>query len=188
MPTAQAIIYLDSAGTIRAELPGLNGTRRKLDLPANFAARNPELLAALRETLSARIAQDAKIAALRAAEASRPHQEAQTELDKRNADLAAREKKRRDWLDSLPAPQRALEEKKLQDKRDRAIAAANARAKGLYLYVASEHGIRLANRVIPNPDRRPGKPRKRILVSGPTGMQEVRSRANAPDLSLAIDL
>lgn len=39
----QVIVFL-SEGKICCEAPGKNGARRKIDLPSDFAARNPELM------------------------------------------------------------------------------------------------------------------------------------------------
>lgn len=44
---AQIVIFLDSVGNFHAEMPGRNGARRKIDLPLDFAQRNPELVAEL---------------------------------------------------------------------------------------------------------------------------------------------
>jgi hypothetical protein len=43
----QISIFLDSAGNFRAEAPGLNGARRKVDLPLDFASANPEITSEL---------------------------------------------------------------------------------------------------------------------------------------------
>lgn len=47
----QITIFLDTSGTPRAEAPGTNGSRQKIDLPLDFASANPEIMAALLEQL-----------------------------------------------------------------------------------------------------------------------------------------
>ena len=49
MPVPQISIFLDANGALRAEAPGTNGSRRKIDLPLGFADQNPELVADLRD-------------------------------------------------------------------------------------------------------------------------------------------
>lgn len=48
VPTPQITIFLDASGTVHAEAPGgSNGSRKKIDLPFDFAIQNPELMAEL---------------------------------------------------------------------------------------------------------------------------------------------
>lgn len=44
---AQISIYLSPTGELRAEAPGRNGSRQRIDLPFDFAQRNPELITEL---------------------------------------------------------------------------------------------------------------------------------------------
>jgi len=63
---AQLSIFLDTEGNPRAEAPGLNGSRVKIDLPMDFAQRNPEIMAALLEQLDVERAREtARLQALR---------------------------------------------------------------------------------------------------------------------------
>jgi len=46
---AQLSIFLDASGQVRCEAPGPNGARIRIDLDADFARRNPEIMSALAE-------------------------------------------------------------------------------------------------------------------------------------------
>ncbi len=47
--SVQVVIVMDAAGNFKAETTGANGSRIKIDLPADFRASNPELVCALIE-------------------------------------------------------------------------------------------------------------------------------------------
>lgn len=154
---AQIVIFMDSVGTIRAEMPADNGGRKKIELDQKtFRTRNPELVLALHEELERRRIQDEKIAALKAAEAAKRPQEFESEFDARNRALAEQGRKRREWLDSLPKDQREIEEAKLVKKLQEAVEKSNARAHSQYYYVSEYLDIRLAERAYP-PERRPNR-------------------------------
>jgi hypothetical protein len=60
---AQLVLFLDTVGVLHCEAPGANGSRRKVDLPFDFAQVNPEIMTELNGQLEAE--RDRKRAALR---------------------------------------------------------------------------------------------------------------------------
>jgi Skp family chaperone for outer membrane proteins len=200
MAVAQIILFLDSAGTIRAEMPGQNGNRQKVELNYDFATRNPEITALLRDELDRQTRLAEKMADLKARNAEiRAADGAMDQVALRRAQLAEDARRCQEWLASLAPGRRKIEEDKLDKKLKAAVDRANSVAKGLYHYVVENHGITLAKRVIPNAARRPGK---KILISTTNGMKEFsprkdeiietkspRAKRVGPiDLTLAIDL
>lgn len=157
MTTSQIIVFMDSVGQVRAEAPGWNGHRVKVNLEADFLDRNPELRAEL-------IAQQDR--AKRVASAMAPQIERRDpELDRRerNAEIARqRVIDDQKWLDSLSESAREHELAKREEKRLAIIEAENARARDLYRRTAKNHGTNLADRVIADPSRRPNQ---RIVIS-----------------------
>lgn len=94
----QLTIFLTPEGTVRAEAPG--APRRPIDLPLDFAQRNPELVAEL--TAQQAVARQRAAAALR-------HQQAinvQYVAERHGTDLA-----RRIWRDGELAFSQALKRK-----------------------------------------------------------------------------
>lgn len=160
---AQLIIFLDKQGNFHAEMPGQNGARVKVYLGENFRERNPEIAVALTEKQADLDALTARITLAKKADYIDP----QIERDRKNAELREENlAKRQAWLDSLPRDRRELEEAKLEKARLRALEESNARARGLYHYVASAHDIHLAARVITDPSRRP---KRKIAVQRADG-------------------
>jgi hypothetical protein len=47
--TPQVTFFLDPSGQVRCEVPGINGFRKKVELPPDFAARNLEVMRLLHE-------------------------------------------------------------------------------------------------------------------------------------------
>jgi hypothetical protein len=177
---AQIILILDSAG-LRAELPGINGaTRRKINLTPDFADRNPEFMEIL-ESERLRIALARKVTI----EAQKSNYiDPQIERERRNAEIA-RERARRhqEWIESLPKDRREIEQKKLETRLQNQLDSAKASARQIWLDIAQSHGIKLANRVIDDPSRRP---RRKVMVPTATGMREV-SPQNVAKMDAALN-
>lgn len=165
---AQATIHLDTDGNVHCEMPGRNGMRQKIYLPPDFASRNPELMSVL---LGEKLYQDeqaakerviaAQVAEARAKQAA----EEQAQLVRRLEKEVAEGKRRTttsaaEWQAKYNAA--SVEVKAEMDRiKDAAIAKQNeldeARAKSLWLGVASDHSIKLANKVITDRKRRPNR-------------------------------
>lgn len=177
---SQLIIFMDSTGALRAEMPGANGARRKVAISGFFEKRNPELMALLKEDQEQHKAQVHQLSELRSRNIQFARENAEAELARRNNDLLEKAKKRRNWLDSLPASQRALEEKKIDEKLQHAADVSNARARGLYHYIVDNHTLQLAERVIDDPKRRP---RRKILISTSSGMKELSPRTGTASIN-----
>ena len=129
---------------------------------------------------------------LRAQEQTKQHTDVENERQAKQALFDQQAAKRKIWLDSLPAANREVEERKIDAKLQKMADESNARAKGIYYYVVEHHTLRLAQRVISDPARRPIRLANRVakvLAAGPTGMKEVKPRkTKTVDLSKAIEI
>lgn len=160
--TAQIIVFLDTDGNIHCETPGRNGARSKLDLPSDFAARNPELVNELRTQAAE---QEALRKRLNDAKVIREWQD-RLDLEAQNnryvptheAELLALRKQQADW-DAKYASATACERmnmdfrKTLADEKSGRIA--KIRKHDLYVTVLKKHGRRIADKVIPTASDRP---------------------------------
>lgn len=165
--SAQIVFSLDPSGVLIAEMPGINGAvRRKIDLPADFLTRNPELHALMTDEIL-RLREVRKAAAL-AKKAD--YIDPRVAREQRNAEIAKeKEKQWLTWLDTLPKDRRELEIKKRDERIERSRNAIDARARDIWNDVASNHDIALANKVIPDPNRRP---RRKVIVISQDGTRK----------------
>lgn len=165
---AQLVLYMDFTGALRAEAPGPNGARRKIDLAPNFAKKNPDLITLLREDLEQQRAQADHIARLAAQQPA--SLDAIENLRTKRLNAMDRESVDR-WTLWMRA---SVDEDKRQAEIERRVAKAKAeddeRGRRIWSAVAARHGIQLANRVVDNPNRRP------------------RVAKQAANLALALDL
>lgn len=163
--SAQIILFMDSTGAIRAEMPGINGVvRRKIDLPLGIR-ENPDLITLLQTELY-------RIRDLRAAQTKTPAPKPDYEAARheKNAQIAReRAERHRLWFDNLTEDQKALETAKMVARVEKLNAQIDSRAREIWTYCAETHSIQLANRIIDDPTRRP---RKRVMING----QEVSPR------------
>lgn len=162
---AQLIIYLDKSGNFHAELPGQNGARVKVDLGENFRERNPEIAVALVEKQAELARQQERIQEEIAAKHNAKSQG--EKLAELNAEKTARFEA---WLDTLPKERREVELAKKQARDEKAAQFLASRARELWSYTASAHDIGLANRVVPDSQRRPAK---RVIVYGQNGTMKL---------------
>lgn len=150
MALSQIIVFMDSAGTVRAEAPGFNGQRVKITLNADFLSRNPEL----RAELVAQQDRAKRITMAPKAETRDP----EIERRRQNAEIARqRAEDDRRWLASLSDEARTFEESKREKKKLAVIEAENARARDIWRTTAKHHSVNLANQVITDPARRPNQ-------------------------------
>lgn len=140
--TAQLILYLDTSGEIHAELPGLNGARRKIELPDDLTT-DPFLLSILHEeqrrqtkTIEDASAAHAKIEAERKARSANHNEEIARQHEAK-------------WAEEYrnATPERQAE---MKAKRDEI-------AKKIWENTSRTLGVPLANRVIPDKNRRPNR-------------------------------
>lgn len=164
-PSAQIILAWDGFNLI-VEAASTNGAARDkvegislTDLPGELQFALIDQLAKIKK------ARDE----IRATEQRLKIERADPQIEReRQAQEAGRErlKKRQEWIDTLPEPKRTYE----QEKFDKALARAEeehaARARSLWLGIARDHDIALANRVIDDPKRRP---RRRVIVINSDG-------------------
>lgn len=155
MALSQVIVFMDSAGIVRAEAPGFNGQRVKIDLDPDFLDRNPELRAELvaQQDRAKRIVPAPK-AEYRDPEIER--RRVNTEIARQRAEADRR------WLDSLSDEAREYELQKRETLRQKIIDAENDRARDIWRTTAKRHTVNLANQVISDPARRPNQ---RIIVA-----------------------
>ncbi len=116
--TPQLILFLDRSGTLRAEVAGRSGTRRKLDLPQGRANRRQQMETLLAELQAQQVQidlEDARLAASR--QVKRIDPEIARQEKARQARLE-HDRQWQQWLDNLPADQRAYQ----LAKRDEALA------------------------------------------------------------------
>lgn len=165
VPQPQLILAWTAAGLV-IEAPGAGGAARAKIDGVSFDMLPAPMQAALLEQKDRIDSERARQNAIAARErASRPTPPARpiVEVERRleNERIAAeRFAKWTAYLESLPAPER---ERQIA-KRDAAFARRQAQldenAKQLYAYTAGKHSIDLANRVIPDPKRRPKAARR----------------------------
>lgn len=150
MALSQVIVFMDSAGVVRAEAPGFNGQRVKIDLEPGFLDRNPELRAEL-------VAQQDRAKRIVPAPKAE-YRDPEIERRRVNNEIARqRLEADRRWLDSLPDEAREYELQKREQKRQAIIDAENDRAREIWRKTAKHHSIDLANTVISDPARRPNQ-------------------------------
>lgn len=161
MAISQAVVFFDGI-SFRAEMPGPNGSRQKIDLP-NFEKRNSELCSMLREQHATQARNEKELARAKAqaesasrqrsveienaAESLKSHNMARARLEREAArierivSVEERDRNRQRLADQL------------QDNYDKALLGA----KQIWWDIAKTHGIELANRVIDDHTRRPRK-------------------------------
>ena len=190
------ILFMDSAGTLRAEMPGLSGTaRRKIDLPPGFAESNPELIAIFKTEL-VRI-QDQK---RRQAQSKPDYIDPILAREERNRQIAVeRAAKARIAYEKMSASERANHDRKMQAQVEKLNAQLHARSREIWTYCAESHSVQLANRVIDDPKRRP---RRKVMLNGQevspqnvarmnaalNGVQPSRQRKKSSGTTHAVDL
>lgn len=170
MPDPTIIIALTASGLV-VEAPGANGMRAKIegltldDLPF-------EIRASLIEQ------QDRLKAAPKPSPAPRvDYVDPQIERE-RSAILAGQERRKRhmEWIETLGPDQRAYQLEKLADADRRIREQADDRARQIWLGLAKDHDIDLANRVISDPNRRP---RRKVVVVTSNGQKLISPRTGA---------
>lgn len=161
--TAQATIFLDTLGNPHCELPGINGARRTLELPSDFAARNPELMAELQsQQAEIELAQRRKNATdliARTDQRIKPvdlpayiTSAEQNKIRMEQAELAWKLK----YESATACEKMTMDFKKaLADERSNRIK--KIRTHDLYIENLKRHGIQIANRVVPDKQRRPSR-------------------------------
>jgi|SRR5215471_4489968 len=160
--TPQLIVFLDAAGIPHVEIPGTNGMRVKVELGEYWTTRNPEIMQALQnlaveQSLKSKQLADAK----RKVEEQRKLEDAAREA-KSNEDIAR--EKMADWQRRYDAATPEVREG-MEKQRDRIIEGNRNRAKDIWMGLATDHDIVLANRAIDKTRR----PKRRIgLANGNT--------------------
>lgn len=180
MTVPQIILWKDTSGNLHAEFPGPAGARQRIDLPQGAVNAKQQI-----ETLIAALDQrerDFAVAAERLARAKKidrtdPQVERATRLAKEKAEKDA---KYNAWLDSLSPSERWAHDKLRDERLEKAKKAELDRARQVYLSVAIDHTVDLANRVVPINRR----PRRKIIVNG----KEISARETKSSLPPALKL
>jgi len=159
--TAQIIVFLDSQGVPHAELPGINGAaRRQVELGPFWTDRNPEIMQTLQAEAQEQEIRNKRLGQLARERKIQAENEA-AERERRSNESIAREKMA-DWqrrYDSATPEVRAGMER----QRDRIIEANRNRAKDIWMGLATDHDVALANKAINDRSRRPNK---RVSIAG----------------------
>ena len=159
MPSAQITLFLDDAGTLHAEVPNVaNGQRKRFELPANFAQRNPDIIAELQLQRGMWKRQQAEIARLKSANDSKSAE--QFHREKIAAEKAERELAYKNWFDSLTVDEQRREKQRVDKIDAKRTELELQRAHAVYAMTARNHGTALADRAIAK-SRRP----KRLKLS-----------------------
>lgn len=201
--SAQVVISLDPLGNLRAEMPGLSGApRRKIDLPPNFAAQNPDLMAILQSDL-ARITDEKR----RLSESQKPaYIDATVAREEYNRRIAAeRALKAQQNYEALTTDQQVAFDRNMAIRVEKLNSQLSVRSREIWTYCAKSHSIQLANRVIQDPTKRPRKvvevttngksieispsnPRFDAIVNGTVQPKSRKPKFLTTELALTFDL